>query len=197
MIPRSWYLRNDLATSCAEPTSHVVPAPGLAFPESDALLGGVTDERRDPQSELQRRMLATDLGAERRQTFDPLAHAVERLAPEQLDVGLGSGNALGGCGRSPEVQRRMPAITTRRDARCHRGIGDLKVLAAEGDVLLRPELADQLQELCGPAVAVCLIAFAVTVGSQVVLAGDDVHPHPPLGEVIESRCRRSEMRGLP
>jgi len=127
------------------------------------LLGGVADQRGDPQPELQRGVLAFQLLAEQVEPFDPLADAVERLAPEQLDVGLGGGDLLRGFRGAAEVEPGVLALAVGDRTRYQRRIGYAEVLAVIGDCLLAPKPAHDLDELLGAGVAVRLVTFAFTV----------------------------------
>ncbi|SDT58160.1 hypothetical protein SAMN04489716_4652 [Actinoplanes derwentensis] len=51
-------------------------------------------------------------------------------------------------------------------------VGDLEVVAVEGDVLLGPQSAGELEEFAGAGVALGLVAFGVAVSGDSVLAGD-------------------------
>ncbi len=74
---------------------------------------------------------------------------------------------------------------------------DAEVLAAERDVLLRPQPARELHELPGPGVALGLVAFRVAVRGEVVLAADDVDQQAALAQVIQRGRRAGEVGGLP
>jgi hypothetical protein len=76
-------------------------------------------------------VLAAEFAAERREPLDPLTHAVQGLAPEQLDVGLGRGDVLGGWGRAAEVKLGMEAAAARLDPGRDRRAGDTEVARAE------------------------------------------------------------------
>ena len=133
----------------------------------------------------------------RREPLDPFADAVEWLAPEQLDVGLGGRHLLGGLGGAAEVERGMRAVAADDGSGRHGGVGDLEVLAVVGDVLLGPQPADDLDELLGTGVTVGLVALAVAVGAEVVLAGHDVDQHPAAGEMVQGRGGGGEVRRPP
>ncbi len=71
------------------------------------------------------------------------------------------------------------------------------MVARKADVLLGPQPPDQAHEFLGAAVAVRLVAFAVAIGGEVVLARDDVDAHASATEVIQRRCGGREVRGPP
>jgi len=51
---------------------------------------GIAHQRGDAQAELQRRQIAVQVPAERLELVDALANPVQRLAPEQLNIGIGT-----------------------------------------------------------------------------------------------------------
>jgi hypothetical protein len=91
----------------------------------------------------------------------------------------------------------MPPLAADLETRRHSGSGDLEVLAGEGDVLLGPQPAHQPHELAGAAIALGLIALRVAVGGEIVLAGDDVDPHPAAAEFVEGRRGGGEVGWAP
>lgn len=159
------------------------------------LLRGAADQRGDPQSELQRRQVTIERGAQGLETIDPVRHAVQWFTPEQLDIGFGGSHPLGGVRRSAEIEPGMPAITASLYARDHGRIRDAEMLAGGGDALLGPQPSYQPHELLGAAIAMGLVALAIAIGGEVILAGDDVDPHPTSGQVIEGRGSGSELAG--
>ena len=52
------------------------------------LFGGITDQCRHPQTVFQWRVLTSELGGQRVQTFDAFSDPVEWLTPKQLNVSL-------------------------------------------------------------------------------------------------------------
>jgi hypothetical protein len=82
------------------------------------LLGGVAHQRGDPQPELQRGVFAAQLRTEPLQPVDALADVVERLAPKELDVGLGfhKTSSRGGdeCAPKRSTQREAGAVSRSR-----------------------------------------------------------------------------------
>lgn len=104
---------------------------------------------------------------------------------------------LGGFGRATEVELRVEPASVWRDPGQHRGIGDLEMLTPEGDVLLRPQLADELEELLGAGVTVSLVALVFAVRSEVVLSRHDVDPDPATGQVVESSDSGGEVSRSP
>ncbi len=91
----------------------------------------------------------------------------------------------------------MGPISAWWDPGQHCGIGDLEVLTPVGDVLLRPQLADELEELLGADVTVGLVALVFAVGSEVVFPGHDVDPNPAAGQMVESSDGGGEVSQLP
>ena len=102
------------------------------------MLGGIANQRGDPQPELQRREVAVQVLAQRLEPFDPLPHAVERLTPEKLDVGFGGGYPLSRLRSAAEVELGVPTLAADRDLWHHGGFGDPEMLALIGDVLFGP-----------------------------------------------------------
>lgn len=84
-----------------------------------------------------------------------------------------------------------------RNPRYHSGIGHLVVLTTVGDVLLGPQLADELNEFLGAGIAMRLIAFGLAVRSEVVLAGHDVYTDPAAGQMVQTRRGGREVRRSP
>ncbi len=91
----------------------------------------------------------------------------------------------------------MQALAPGLDPRPHGGAGDLEVLAREGDLLLGPQPAHQAHELPGAGVAMRLIALAVAVGGEIILAGDDIDAHAAAGQLVQGGGRGGEVRRPP
>jgi hypothetical protein len=161
------------------------------------LVGAVADQGGDAQAELERRVLTAQLGLQGLQTVDAFGDAVEWFTPEELDVGVGGGDSLSGGGGATEVQAWVWAAFAGDRAGGDGRAGDREVLAGEGDVLLGPQSADELQELLGACVSLSLVALAVPVRRQVVLPRHDVDQQPPVAELVQGRRRRREVRWLP
>lgn len=73
-------------------------------------LGRVADQRGDPQPELQRRVRPAEGLGQRLEPLDPLGDAVQRLAPEELRIGLGGRDLLRRSRGAAEVEARVAAI---------------------------------------------------------------------------------------
>ena len=127
------------------------------------------------------------------QVLDARGHAVERLAPEELDVGLGGRGPLGGLGGAAEVEQRVGAsVAGDRLVLERRALGPV-VLTVEGDVVLGPVAAYEPHELPGAGVAVRLVALVVAVLRLVVRAAHDVDLHPAAAQLVERGGRRGEV----
>ena len=160
-------------------------------------LGRVADQRGDAQPELQRRVRPAERLGERPEPADPLGDAVQRLAPEQLHIGLGSRDLLGRGRRAAEVQARVPAVLRSVRARAQRRPVDGEVPSAERDAFLGPQPPDELHELPGPGVPLGLVALGVAVRREVVLAAHDVDQDPAPAQLVECRGRAGKVSGLP
>src|SRR4051794_21977048 len=157
----------------------------LGFRVGPGLLGGVTDERGDAQAELERRVLATQLGLQATQPADAFGHAIQWLAPEELYVGIGRSHSLCGLRRATEVQAGMRSSVAYDGTRGDRGPGDGEVLTGERHILLGPQSPYQLEELLRPRVPLRLVALAVAVRREIVLARHDVDQQPPAAQLVE------------
>ncbi len=164
-------------------------APGhlgdLGLGVGPGLLGRIAHEGGDAQAELQRRQVAVEIPAQRLQPLDPPAHAVQRLAPEQLHIGFRRRHPLGRLRGPAKIELGMAPIAPHLQARLDGRSGHLEMLAREGHVLLGPQPADQPHELLGAGIAVRLLALAVAIGGQVVLSRDDIHPNPAAAQVVQ------------
>jgi len=85
------------------------------------LLGGVADQGGDPQPELQRRQVAVQIPAQRLEPLDPFADSVERLAPEELHIGLRGRHLLGRLGCAAEIEPGVAPVAADLNARRRRG----------------------------------------------------------------------------
>jgi len=66
----------------------------LRLGEGPGLLGRITDQRRDPKPEFQWRQIAVESPAQLLQPFEALTDALERLAPEKLEIGFSRSDTL-------------------------------------------------------------------------------------------------------
>ena len=169
----------------------------LGLGVAPGFLGRVADQGGDPQPELQRRVRPGRATAQALQPVDPLGDAVQRLAPEQLDVGLGRRDSLGRRRGAAEVEPRVPAVGGAEGPRGAASTLRPEVLAPERDVLLGPQPPHDLEELLGPGIALRLVALGVAVGREVVLAADDVDQDASAAEVVERGGGAGEVGRLP
>lgn len=142
-------------------------------------------------------MLTAELGAQPPQPVDALRDPVERLAPEELHVGLGRRDALRRLRGAAEVDPRVGAVAADDGPRPQRRARHREVLARVRDLLLRPQPADDLQELARAGVAVRRVGLAVAVRLLPVGAGHDVDAQPAAAQVVEGRGGGREVRGPP
>jgi hypothetical protein len=63
-------------------------------------------------------VLASQFLAELLESLDPIGHAVEWFAPEELDVGLGGGHLFGGGGGAAEVEPGVSAFAAGDRSQC-------------------------------------------------------------------------------
>jgi hypothetical protein len=161
------------------------------------LLSAVTDQRGDPQPELQRRVGPAERLGQRLEPVNPFGDAAQRLAPEELDVGLGSRNLLGRGRGTPEVQPRVPAFAGSVGPRAQGCPLDPEVPAPERDVFLGPQPPDDLEELFGPGVSLGPVALYVAVSREVVLAAHDIDEETPPAEMVERGGSARKVRRLP
>jgi hypothetical protein len=130
---------------------------------------------------------------QRGQPGNPLRDAIQRLPPEELDIGFGGGHLLSRRRSTAEIQPRPAPAGPRGDGRVRYRV----VRTAERHVLLGPQQPDELQELPGPGITLRLVVGDVAVGRQVVLPAHDVDEQPPAAQVIQGGGRAGEMGGLP
>lgn len=91
----------------------------------------------------------------------------------------------------------MRTTLSRNGSRGDRGSRDGEVLAVVRHVLLGPQSPYQLEKLLRTGVALRLIALAVSVRGEIVLARDDVDQQAPAAELVEGARGGCEVRGLP
>ena len=91
----------------------------------------------------------------------------------------------------------MTPLATGMGPRHHRRTAGLEVLAGMGDLLLRPEPADEAHELPRAGIALGLVRLAVAIGGEPVLARDDIDPHPAPAQVIQRGGGGGELYRAP
>ena len=122
---------------------------------------------------------------------DPLADALERLAPERVDVGVLAADPDGVLGRAAEVHGDRGGRADRRPAALH----PVEVALVVERRLRLPLLAHHRQEVVGARVAGGLVGeVAVALLVDVVAAGDHVHRHPARVEGVEGGVRARGQR---